>query len=103
MNEGSNKFIDVWLSRQFWLCFVLILAGITGTALGVVRTTFVSRHLLNDLQALEQQRNQLQVEWGQLLLEQGSLVTQGKVEDMAISQLGMEVPVMEHVVVLTSE
>lgn len=103
MNEGSNRFVEGWFFRHFWLWFVLLLAGITGTALGVVRTTFVSRHLLNNLQGLEQQRNQLQVEWGQLLLEQGSLVTQGKVEDMAISQLGMEVPSMEHVVVLTSE
>lgn len=103
MSEGRNKFNEGWLARQFWMWFALMLAGISGTALGVVRTTFVSRNLLNDLQVLEQQRNQLQVEWGQLLLEQGSLVTQGKVEDMAISQLGMEVPVMEHVVVLTSE
>lgn len=85
------------------MLLVLLLAGLAASALGVVLTTFNSRHLLNDLQQLEQQRNDLQVEWGQLLLEQSSLVTQGKVEDMAISQLDMEVPSMEHVVVLTSE
>ncbi len=89
--------------RRFWVLLFLLLAGIAGTALGVVLTTFNSRHLLNQLQKLEQERNQLQVEWGQLLLEQSSLVSQGKVEDTAISQLDMEVPSMEHVVVLTSE
>lgn len=91
------------VTRKFWVMFTLLLGGITFSALGVVLTTFNGRHLLNDLQKMEQQRNNLQVEWGQLLLEQSSLVTQGKVEDMAISQLDMEVPSMEHVVVLTSE
>jgi cell division protein FtsL len=89
--------------RRFWVLLFLLLAGISATALGVVLTTFNSRHLLNQLQKLEQERNQLQVEWGQLLLEQSSLVAQGKVEDTAISQLDMEVPSMERVVVLTSE
>jgi len=98
LNGGSAV-----IARSLWVMFVLLLAGITLSALGVVLTTFNSRHLLNDLQKLEQQRNDLQVEWGQLLLEQSSLVTQGKVEDMAISQLDMEVPAMEQVVVLTSE
>lgn len=88
---------------RFWALLFLLLAGIAVTALGVVLTTFNSRHLLNQLQQLEQERNQLQVEWGQLLLEQSSLVAQGKMEETAISQLGMEVPSMEHVVVLTSE
>jgi cell division protein FtsL len=91
------------VSGLSWFWFTLLLAGIACTALGVVHTTFVSRHLLNALQGLEQQRNQLQVEWGQLLLEQSSLVAQGKVEDMAVTQLDMEVPTMERVVVLKSE
>lgn len=88
---------------RFWILLFLLLAGIASTALGVVLTTFNSRHLLNQLQQLEQERNQLQVEWGQLLLEQSSLVAQGKMEETAISQLGMEVPSMDQVVVLTSE
>lgn len=89
--------------RRFWLSFTLLLIGITGSSLGIVLTTFTSRHLLNDLQQLEAERNELQVEWGQLLLEQSSLVAQGKVEDTAITQLGMEVPSMKQVVVFTSE
>lgn len=94
---------DTSAPGRFWWQLLLLLAGIAGTALGVVLTTFNSRHLLNQLQQLEQERNQLQVEWGQLLLEQSSLVAQGKMEETAINQLGMEVPAMEQVVVLTSE
>jgi cell division protein FtsL len=68
-----------------------------------VYSTFASRHLLNELQDLEKRRNRLQVEFGQLLLEQGSLVAQGRVEDTAIAELGMQVPDMNKVVVFQSE
>jgi cell division protein FtsL len=90
-------------SGRFWIIFCTLLGAVTLTALGVVYTTFTSRHLLNSLQDLEKQRNRLQVEWSQLLLEQGSLVAQGKVEDTAIAQLGMEVPDMNKVVVFKRE
>lgn len=89
--------------KGFWLLLMMLLAGISATALGVVLTTFNSRHLLNQLQQLEQERNQLQVEWGRLLLEQSSLVALGRMEDAAINQLDMEVPAMDRIVVLTSE
>jgi len=87
---------------RFWLLFGALVAASMLTALGVVYTTYTSRHLLNSLQDLEKSRNRLQVEWNQLLLEQGSLVAQGKVEDTAIAQLGMEVPDMNKVVVFRS-
>jgi cell division protein FtsL len=89
--------------KGFWLLLALLLVGIAATALGVVLTTFNSRHLLNQLQQLEQERNQLQVEWGRLLLEQSSLVAQGRMEDAAMRQLDMEVPDVDRIVVLKSE
>ena len=88
---------------RFWLAFITLLGAVTLTALSVVYTTHTSRHLVNALQDLEKQRNRLQVEFGQLMLEQSSLVAQGKVEDTAIAELGMEVPDMNKVVVFTSD
>jgi cell division protein FtsL len=88
---------------RFWLAFLTLLGAATLTALSVVYTTHTSRHLVNALQDLEKQRNRLQVEFGQLMLEQSSLVAQGKVEDTAIAELGMEVPDMNKVVVFTSD
>lgn len=87
----------------FWVVFSVLLMLVTASGLGVVYTTYTSRHLLNSLQLLENQRNRLQVEWGKLLLEQSSLVAQGRVEDMAIAELGMEVPDLKQVVVFTSD
>ena len=89
--------------KKTWLCLGALLLGLLGTGLGIVHTTFVSRQLLNARQGLEQQRNQLQVEWGRLLLEQSSLVAQGKVEEVARTQLDMDVPDLETTVVLKSD
>jgi cell division protein FtsL len=100
--DGEERRSD-GASGAFWLLFLVLLGTTTLTALGVVSTTFENRHLLNDLQQLEKERNRLQVEWRQLLLEQSSLVAQGKVEDAAIAELGMEVPDMNKVVVFTSD
>lgn len=91
------------ISAASWFCLVCLLALTAGSAVGVVYSTHKSRHLLNELQQLEQQRNALQVEWGQLLLEQSSLVSQGRIENLAITELGMTIPSTENVVVVTGE
>tara|TARA_R110000824_G_scaffold7892_3_gene35699 strand:+ start:42384 stop:42698 length:315 start_codon:yes stop_codon:yes gene_type:complete len=83
-----------------WLFFLATLIVVCSSALGVVYAAHESRHLLNALQELEKQRNALQVEWGQLLLEESSLISQGRVEDIAIAELGMKVPAMENMVVV---
>jgi cell division protein FtsL len=101
--RSGESAAPVEASSRFWLAFAVLLVAATATALGVVYTTFTSRHLLNSLQDLEKQRNRLQVESTRLLLEQSSLVSQGKVEDTAIAELGMEVPDMNKVVVFKSD
>lgn len=88
------------IGKQGWIIFVVVLMAVLVSANGVVYSTHKSRNLLNELQLLEKRRNEMQVEWGQLLLEQSSLVSQGRVEDRAIAELGMKIPVMENVVVI---
>jgi cell division protein FtsL len=99
----EERFSAAEAGGRFWTVFLVLLGAVTLTALSIVYTTFTSRHLLNQLQDLEKRRNKLQVEFGQLLLEQGSLVAQGRVEDTAIAELGMQVPDMNKVVVFQSE
>lgn len=96
--EGNNRF----LGPGSLLLLVCLLVVTTATATGVIYSTHKSRYLLNELQQLENQRNSLQVEWGQLLLEQSSLVSQGQIENLAIADLGMEIPTTENVVVVIS-
>ena len=87
-------------TRGLWSAFLVLVLLVLGSGIGVVYSTHNSRHLLNELQQLEEQRNGLQVEWGQLLLEQSSMVSQGRIEEIAITELGMEVPQMNDVVVV---
>jgi len=89
--------------QKNWLGLFCLLVLTSVSATGVVYSTHKSRHLLNELQNLEQRRNALQVEWGQLLLEQSSLVSQGRIENLAIAELGMKIPDTENVVVVAGE
>lgn len=82
---------------------VILLMLTTVSATGVIYSTHKSRYLLNELRQLERQRNNLQVVWGQLLLEQSSLVAQGRIENLAIAELGMKIPTVENVVVVTGD
>lgn len=83
-----------------WSVFLATLLVVCSSALAVVYSAHESRRLLNTLQGLEKTRNALQVEWGQLLLEESSLISQGRVEDIAITELGMKIPAMENMVVV---
>ena len=94
---------DTGFGLKAWLCFICLLLVTTTSAMGVIFSTYKNRHLLNDLQQLEKQRNELQVKWGQLLLEQSSLVSQGRIEVLAIAELGMIIPASENVVVVSVE
>ena len=85
------------------LHLVLLLVVTTVSATSVIYSTHKSRYLLNELQQLERQRNNLQVQWGQLLLEQSSQIAQDRIENLAIAELGMQIPAMENVVVVTGD
>jgi len=100
MNKYNREIVSQNNSVVTWFVFFLSLVLVCGSAVGVVYAVNESRHLLNELQTLENKRNDLQVEWGQLLLEQSSLVSQGRVEDIAIAELGMKIPEIENMVMV---
>jgi len=77
-----------------WLAIML-------SALVVVSVGHSCRQLFSELAQLQQQENNLQVVWGQYLLEQSSLATLSRVEKMAITELGMKVPEIKNVVMVT--
>ena len=80
-----------------WLLLGLVLVS----ALGVVYTSHQSRRLFVRLQALEAERDELNIQWGRLLLEQGTLATPGLVESIARDRLGMRPPPPEQIVILS--
>lgn len=70
------------------------------SSMGVIYSKHVSRQLFAQLQSLQSKRDELHVEWSQLLLEQGTWATDVRVERVAREHLNMVVPAPDTVVVL---
>ena len=68
--------------------FLLMLA-VMGSSIGVVYARHEGRKQFVQLQALVSDKERMDVEWGQLQLEQSTLTTQGQVEHAARKRLGM--------------
>jgi cell division protein FtsL len=68
---------------------LVVLLAVVATAVGVVYSKHQGRELFIELEMLGNERDRMDVEWGQLQLEQSTLTTQGKVERAARDQLGM--------------
>ena len=70
----------------------LLLAALTACALGLVTSQHQARKLYVELQKEQDLAKQLEVEWGQLQLEQSTWATHARVEKLAVQALGMRVP-----------
>jgi cell division protein FtsL len=86
---------DSWLGKlfkkQFLLLLILSLAVLT-SALGVVYVKQWDRQLFIGVQQQQMQRDRLETQWGQLLLEEGAWSTQARIQAIASQQLGMILP-----------
>jgi cell division protein FtsL len=71
---------------------VLLLAAAVICALSVVTSQHRARKLYIELQAQKEQARQMDVEWGQLQLEQSTWATLARVEKIAVQQLRMRLP-----------
>ncbi|MEN8205619.1 MAG: cell division protein FtsL [Pseudomonadota bacterium] len=73
--------------RPFNQIVILLLVVVSSVA--VVYSKHQARKLFVELQTLGNERDNMDIEWGQLQLEQGTLSTHGRVERDARDQLGM--------------
>lgn len=74
------------------LTFIL-LAVLVACALAVVSSQHTARKLYVELQKEELAAKKIDVEWGQLQLEQGTWATHGRIERIAVRELNMRLPV----------
>ena len=81
------------MSSSGWRVTVAVLwLGVLGSSLGVIYAKHEARSRFNELQQLTQQRDDLDIEWGQLQLEQSTWATHGRVERVAREELRMIIP-----------
>ena len=59
-----------------------------------------NRTAFNELQELKDEGNELEVKWGQLLIEQSTFGVEGRVEEKAINELQMQLPVPAEIVMV---
>lgn len=79
------------------LIAALVLA-IMGTSIAVIYTRHQTRNLFINLQKLHKQIDELDVEWGQLQLEQSAWSSHGRIEKIARKKLNMKVPKADEVI-----
>ena len=73
------------------LAFVFALVCVVG-ALALIYTKHESRKLFVELEALTSERDQLNIEWGQLQIEQSTWATHARIEQVAKEELQLMRP-----------
>ena len=82
---------------------LILLAVLVVCALSVVTSQHRARKLYVELQREQELAKQLEIEWGQLQLEQSTWAMQARIEKIASGQLMMRVPPPWRVQVVTPE
>ncbi len=95
--EGSFSALSM---TKKGLAILLLVIAVLSSAFAVVYTKTLNRRLFTDLQILQQQRDSLQVEWSQLLLEQSTWATQARIQQIAQNNLQMITPAAKEVVII---
>ncbi len=78
---------------------VLILANLI-SAIGVVHARYRHRQLFVDLSRLEKNRDELNIEFSRLQLEQATWAESNRVDQIARTRLGMKMPEPADIVVI---
>jgi cell division protein FtsL len=71
---------------------VMLFAGLVVCALSVVTSQHKARKLFVELQHEQDRGRELEIEFGQLQLEQSTWAMQSRIEQVATKKLGMRVP-----------
>ena len=82
------------------LVAMALVVALVGSAVAVAFSVHHARLALQELQGLREQRKALDVEWGQLLLEQQSWGGYGRVGQIAAEQLQMQPANLQDVVMV---
>lgn len=78
--------------RQPVLLVLVFALVCTVSAMALVYTKHESRRLFIELEALTDERDGLDIEWGQLQIEQSTWARHARIENLALDKLGLERP-----------
>lgn len=79
-------------SRQPLLLVVVFALVCVLSALALIKTKHESRKLFVELERLTDERDELNIEWGQLQIEQSTWATHARIEQVAADRLSLVRP-----------
>ena len=85
--------------QPFLLVFVFALVCVL-SSIALVYTKHESRKLFVELEGLTQQRDELNIEWGQLQIEQSTWATHARIERVATDDLSLVRPESSEIYVI---
>ena len=94
------SFVDMLIRFRAHFSVYLLTFLVLASAIAVIYTKHIGRTEFIVLQKLEKQRDQLNEEWGRLLLEEGTWAGPGRIERQAYLRLDMIVPTADMLVVV---
>ncbi|MCW9047058.1 MAG: cell division protein FtsL [Gammaproteobacteria bacterium] len=77
---------------MMWIMVVILVLATMGSAVGVIYSKHQTRKMFVSLQKLHKQIDELNIEWGQLQLEQSAWSSHGRIEKIARKKLHMTLP-----------
>ena len=91
------------LGRHEILVCIVLAAAVVVSAVWVAITRHQARQLFIELEALNRERDRLQVDWGRLQLEQSAWAAHPRVESLAREEIGLDLPDQREVVLVTEQ
>lgn len=95
--------LDIWQDILQYFVSYILLALVVISAFSVIYYTHVNRQTTSELELLFTQRDELDIEWRNLLLEQNSLAEHSAIESKAKKFLNMKRPDTHSEIIITLE
>ncbi len=93
--------LDIWQDIVLHIVSYVLLVMVVVSAFSVIYYTHVNRQTTSELEILLSQRDELNIEWRNLLLEQNSLAEHSAIESKAKKLLKMKRPDSKSEVIIT--
>lgn len=92
--------MQITFRRQPVALMVVMIAICFFSALALIYTKHESRKLFIELEQLTSERDELNIEWGQLQIEQSTWATHARIEKVAIEELSLARPATTEIFVI---
>jgi len=101
MNRGKNPEVGQSERMRQLAVIMLLVLFVMASAIGGIYAKHQSRKLFTELQRLNNDRDRMEVEWGQLQIEQSTWSTYARVEQLAREGMKMRPPAAEEMKLLS--